>query len=190
MGANHKDGDWQGQTIKRGQLITGRKVLSVELKMSERSIRTAFEHLIKTEELTIKTTNRFTLVTLVNYDSYQSDVTRTTNQLPSIDQLLTTNKNVKNVKNIRKMLNDIEDFEIHWSNFIKHRTSINKKLTNQSANMALNKLSDFHLKNIDVIKSINNSIENRWTGVFEPKQNYNQSEEIDWNSTGWSEPNV
>lgn len=173
MKANHKDSKWQGQLIKRGQLVTGRKTLSVELKMSERSIRTAFDHLIKTKELTSKATNRNTLVTLMNYDSYQSDVIRTTNQLPSIDQLLTTNKNVKNVKKINILRLGIENFEeTIWLDFVKHRKTIKKPLTDQSANMALNKLSDFHSKKIDVVQTINNSIEQGWSGLFEPKKQF------------------
>ncbi len=38
---NHTKKEWQGITIQRGSFVTGRKQLSVELKISERSIRTA-----------------------------------------------------------------------------------------------------------------------------------------------------
>ena len=69
--ANHKAGHWKGQTIQRGQLITGRKSIADELKISERNVRTALDKLKLTNEITIKPTNKFSLVTIVKYDTYQ-----------------------------------------------------------------------------------------------------------------------
>ena len=60
--ANHKDGRFQGQEGKRGQLITGRKVLSVQTGLSEQQIRTGLNKLISTNEITIKTTNKNSLI--------------------------------------------------------------------------------------------------------------------------------
>ncbi len=188
MKANHKDNKWQGQIIKRGQLVTGRKSLSAELKISERSIRTAFNRLIKTKEVTSKATNRYTLVTLVNYDSYQSDKSKVTNELPSIDQLLTTNKNVKNVKNINILLGGVKKFNESWLDYVNHRTLIKKPLTIQSANMALKTLAEIYIENGNPIDSINNSIAQGWSGLFKPKKQQPtiKTTELDINSTGWS----
>lgn len=69
--ANHKAGNWKGQIIQRGQLITGRKSIADELKISERNVRTALDKLKSTNEITIKPTNKFSLVTIVKYDTYQ-----------------------------------------------------------------------------------------------------------------------
>lgn len=69
--ANHKEGHWQGQVIQRGQLITGRKSIADELKISERNVRTALDKLKSTNEITIKSTNKFSLVTIIKYDTYQ-----------------------------------------------------------------------------------------------------------------------
>lgn len=169
MGANHKDGDWQGRTIKRGQLVTGRKMLSVELKMSERSIRTAFEHLLKTQEVTIKTTNRFSLVTLVNYDYYQSDKTKTTsqsaNKRPANDQLTTTNKNVKNDNNEKKR--DINtcanaQFDDFWKAYPIKRDK--KKAKTAWMRKKLNGKSE------DIVKDVINRISNdpQWIKGYIP----------------------
>ena len=72
LNATHKDIRWKGIPINKGQLITGRKKLSTELKLSERSIRTCIERLISTNEITIETTNRFSIVTICKYVYYQS----------------------------------------------------------------------------------------------------------------------
>lgn len=69
--ANWKDGRYRGQIIKRGSFVTGRKKLAKELGLSEQEIRTALEHLKSTNEITIKSTNRFSVITVVNYGVYQ-----------------------------------------------------------------------------------------------------------------------
>ncbi|WP_339626075.1 hypothetical protein [uncultured Winogradskyella sp.] len=70
--ANFKDKKWQGQAVKRGQLITSNNNLAAELSLSIQNIRTALSKLKKTGYITIKTTSQFTLITLINYDKSQS----------------------------------------------------------------------------------------------------------------------
>ena len=69
--AQYKDTKFKGIEIKRGQIITGRKKLAESLGMSERQIRSCLKHLEKTQEVTIKSTNRYSLITIVKYDFYQ-----------------------------------------------------------------------------------------------------------------------
>jgi hypothetical protein len=109
--ANHDTQKWQGETISRGQVICGRKTLSVETGLSEQTIRTCLSRLKSTSEITIKTTNRFSVITINQYDTYQSlngDNNKAVNQpanqqstsnQPAINQQSTTNKNTKNIKN-------------------------------------------------------------------------------------------
>ena len=42
-----------------------------ELEISERAVRTALNHLKSTNEVTIKVTNQFSIVTIVNWAKYQ-----------------------------------------------------------------------------------------------------------------------
>lgn len=91
--ANWTDSDWQGMTIKRGQLVTGRKALAAQTGLSERQIRTALDHLKSTTELTIKSTNKFSLITIVNYRKFQdvqSDIDQQNDQ--QVDQRPTSNR--------------------------------------------------------------------------------------------------
>lgn len=71
--ANSEDGRWQGIEVKRGQIVTGIESLSLETGISVRSVRTCLERLKSTRELTIKTTNKYSIITLCNYDSYQEN---------------------------------------------------------------------------------------------------------------------
>lgn len=69
--ASFKDFEWMGRHLKAGQLIASRKRLSEELNFSERQIRTAMEKLKSTGEVTYETTNKFTIVTVINWEDYQ-----------------------------------------------------------------------------------------------------------------------
>lgn len=94
--ANHKDNVWKGIKIKRGQVLTGRHELAKEIGISERNIRTALTKLKSTSELTIKPTNKYSVISINNYDHYQQSDQPEANDRPASDQQVTTNKNDKN----------------------------------------------------------------------------------------------
>ena len=70
--ANHKDANWKGILIKRGQRFTSINSLSEELKMSIKEIRTAEKKLINTSEIKVLGANNGTMITVCKYDLYQS----------------------------------------------------------------------------------------------------------------------
>lgn len=104
--ANHKEGRWEGQTVKRGQLITGRKSLATSLSLSEQQVRTSLSKLKSTSEITINSTNKFSLITINNYDLYnsanQQPNQQVTSNQPTSNQQVTTNNNDNNEKNEKK----------------------------------------------------------------------------------------
>ena len=104
--ANHEDKKWQGKLIKKGSLITSYPHLADELGFSIQNIRTALNKLKSTGELTVKTTSKYSYVSITNYDDYQATNSLANSQLTVNQQAtnsqLTTNKNVKNVKNDKK----------------------------------------------------------------------------------------
>lgn len=89
---------WRGVELKPGQFVSGRKELSFNTGISERSIRTCIERLKSTNEITIKSTNKYSVYTLVNWDIYNSKseeaTSKTTSKLtskrPATDQQPTT----------------------------------------------------------------------------------------------------
>ena len=97
-----------GVKLLRGQVATGRKQLSVELGISERGIRTAIDHLKKSHEIdqqpTSKSTRKFSIITICNYDSWvrltestdqqtdQQPTSKSTNNRPLTDQQQETEK--------------------------------------------------------------------------------------------------
>lgn len=96
--ANYEDKEWRGKVIKRGQVVVGRKALAETLRLSEQNIRTALDKLESTGEITKKSTNKFTIITICKYDTYQTDEESnqpTTNQQLTNNQP-TTNHNIRN----------------------------------------------------------------------------------------------
>ena len=110
--ARHETGRWQGITLNAGQLVVGRKAISEKTGVSERAVRTAIERLKTTSTITTETTNKYTLVTIVNWDFYQNGgekttnktTNETTNERPANDQQTTTNKNVNKEKNVEEVV--------------------------------------------------------------------------------------
>lgn len=105
--ANHKEAKWQGNVIGRGQLITSHSNLAKDLGLTIQNVRTSLSKLKKSENVTVKSTSKFTLLSVCNYDTYQSQDSSTntpTNKPLTGDQQttnkpLTTNKNDKNKNN-------------------------------------------------------------------------------------------
>lgn len=105
--ANHKEKRWQGKVIPRGSFITGRNVLAEETGLTVRQIRTALDKLKSTNNIAIKSTNKNSLVTVINYESYQdnnevatSKPTRSRpNERQTDDQPTTTTNNDNNDNN-------------------------------------------------------------------------------------------
>jgi hypothetical protein len=117
--ANFKDSRFEGYDIPRGSFVAGRKVLSDETGLSERTVRTFIKKLIETKEITVKTTNRFSIITICNYCNYQDKEIESdqqpTNNRPTSDQQVTTSEEVKKVRS--KIYT--QDFETFWKEYPK-----------------------------------------------------------------------
>lgn len=127
MKASHKEHKQlvgnQMVTLNPGEFVTGRKSLSDDLnngvkpkqQLSERTWYRYLENLESWGMLTIKKTNKYSVVSINKWHDYQESDQQLTNNRPTVDHQLTTNKNVKNVKNkeyiveIINYLNDVAD---------------------------------------------------------------------------------
>ncbi|WP_346702152.1 hypothetical protein [uncultured Alistipes sp.] len=108
--ANFQTKRWRGITVERGQLVTSRSILARETGLSEREVRTAISKLEKSDFLTIRATCSYTIVTICNYEKYQSSETvdrpacgptddqDATNCRPGVDQPATTTEECKKVR--------------------------------------------------------------------------------------------
>lgn len=70
--ANYETRNWRGIVIKRGQFVTSVKTLSQELNLTPRQISVALDKLKRTNEMSIKTSNKNSTITICKYDDYQT----------------------------------------------------------------------------------------------------------------------
>lgn len=115
--ANYKDCNFKGQVIKRGSFVTSYATLERELSLTINEIRTAFKHLKSTGEITSKSQGKYSVVTIKNYDKYQSDNKvndkEITSKSQAINKLLTTrerSKECKEVNNKRECKRKLGEF--------------------------------------------------------------------------------
>lgn len=107
--------------LQKGQFVFGRKRASEELRLKESTVRDYVKLLGKLGTIDIKSDNKFSVITVVNWAIYQNDEEisdskndkkSTTNQhqmdnkSTSNQQQINTNKNVKNEKNDKNEKNE------------------------------------------------------------------------------------
>jgi biotin operon repressor len=209
LNANHKDNLWKGIEVKRGQCLTGRKALAKKLELSEQSIRTSLNRLKSTNEITIQSTSRYSLVTVENYNTYndydnennqqnnQEDNQQVTSNQPTSNQQSTTNKNDKkgnNGKNDKKSNNrfikptikEIEDFCSERNNGIDAVTFFNH-YESQGWKIGKNKMTKW--KSAIITWERNNGFRQGIKGNSQKESNQtsNQSGKKDCQFTGLNE---
>lgn len=94
--ANHKERRFKGIELEIGSIVTSRDILSKETGLTGQQIRTALNKLISTNEITSVSSSQGTIIQVVNYEKYQVSTNEITNEQPTNNQRVTTNKNVKN----------------------------------------------------------------------------------------------
>lgn len=119
--ANYEDRNWNGIVIKCGQLVTSYEGIKSKTDNSIQTIRTCINRLKSTGEITCETTNKYTIITICNYEEYQQnektsnkrsnkqDNKETTSQQQTTNKQLTTTKEYKEYKNIKNDKKDKKD---------------------------------------------------------------------------------
>lgn len=72
--ANHEDKKWHGIVLKRGQLVTTLPELSKQTGLSVKQVRIRLEKLIDNGSVGRQTTNRFSIITICEYECYQNNL--------------------------------------------------------------------------------------------------------------------
>jgi len=113
--ANFENTTHRGVKVKRGQVYTGLDKLKYETGLSVQNIKTSIKKLISTNDITSTSTNKYRLITVTNYNTYQlankqinKDINKLTNKQP-VDKLTTKltasnkDKELKQVKQSNKI---------------------------------------------------------------------------------------
>lgn len=114
--ANWKPGMFRGVEIKRGQFPTSIPKLEIELELTCNEVRTAIKHLKSTGTITVRTYAKFSVITVVKYEQYQSsnsqkhihNHSQNTVKSQSINRRLTTIEEKKEGKKERRNKNIVQ----------------------------------------------------------------------------------
>lgn len=160
--ANHKPNNWRGFDIKRGQFITSIKKISEETGLTTKQVITALKKLEKTNELGKQTTSVNTLITVINYDIYQSEGKPKANQGQTKDKPRATNNNDNNDnKVLESPKSDLEFILDEWAQYRKQK---NKALSELSITKLKNEFKNHSIEKIRFVVDL--SISNGWQGLF------------------------
>lgn len=180
LNANLEEKEYKGVRVPVGACVIGRKQLAEDLGMTEQNVRTALEHLKSTNEITITSTNKFSVATIVKWADYQccgdSSTNKSTNELtfnqPTTNQQLTTPKEYKNIRikeDIYKGL-PVECLEL-FKEFEQMRKKIKKPMTDRAIKLAITKLGKLSSGDIAIANAIiEQSILHNWQDFYELKE--------------------
>lgn len=103
--ANIKPAAFRTITVQRGQLVTSLPHLARDTGLTIQQVRTALKHLISTGEITDRTSHGYRLITLLNYDKYQTvqqanqqEINRKSTDNPTADQHQSKNTRRERIK--------------------------------------------------------------------------------------------
>lgn len=185
LDANWKEcAEWHGVNIERGSMITSVARLSTDSGLSERQVRTCLWHLVKTGEIKMEATNKWTKITICKYDSYQGgtgdecqadDKQPTSNRQTTGEQPTTIEEGKKAIKEEgnkkKKTSNDVKEtlsfpfssdaFMLAWGKLVKEPKW--KSKTVNALQLSLNKLGKYDER--FAIKLMEDAIEHGWQGV-------------------------
>ena len=184
ISANWKDGWFNGKKIPRGSFATGRKKLSQEVGLTEQQTRTSLEHLKSTNEITIKSYNKYSIITINNYDKYQLDNQQNNQQITNKQPTNNHNrikeiKEKKEINNKESISKDIpkkvekkyfESLKVNtlFNEFLELRKKIKAVNSDRAIKTLINKLNNYDEDT--QYKMIENSIVNSWKDVYELKE--------------------
>lgn len=70
MNANITESEWNGITVKRGQVVTSLSKLSEGVQQSQQQTRNTLDNIVNNKEVTKTATKTYTIITICNFDNY------------------------------------------------------------------------------------------------------------------------
>jgi hypothetical protein len=158
-----------------GQFIYGRNKAAEELKMTPSTAHRYILCLKDFQILDIKANNKFSLVTVANWELYQSnDVemdSKPNNKWTTNGQQMDTNKNVKNVKNKDIYISLPKELHEPLREYISMRKSIKKTMTDKAIQLLIGKLNKLAPENYGLqVAMLEEATLKNWLSVYPPKE--------------------
>lgn len=186
LSANWKEGRFEGQTIPRGSCVVSINSLAADLSLSKQAVRTALNHLSATGEINMRTTNKYTIITVNNYERYQATKSAdgnsqkiesqsvTSKEKPiekTIEKQIKKSSNSKTKAATKSYFPDDEKLNKAFCDYAEMRKQIKHPLTPRAVELAkarLDKLSQGDRDNSIAI--LEQSVFRGWQGLFAVKE--------------------
>lgn len=165
-----------GQTVTSLPVLASKAFKKRTYNDGINGVRRAFTLLEKFSMISVKATNRFSIVTIVDWDTCKQEEVevykQNTNGLHADNKQITTNKNENTEKNgentagavpIPEPLASHDGFKDAWSRWLRHRKG---QLTAETKKSQLGKAVRRGAQ--WTIEAIDHSIANGWSGVWHP----------------------
>ncbi len=153
-------------TLTEGQFITGRHKGSLELSVNQSTWYKHLKSLEKLNMISIKSNNKMTTVSIVNWRLYQDEEKekeqQSNNEITTKEQQSNTNKNDKNIKNDKNK--DIYTIFDHWNSkgIIEHKELTAKRKGHISAKLENYSVSEI-TEAIDLYAEVLSNDKYYWT---------------------------
>jgi len=153
-----------------GQLLTGRKRLTLETGISESKIQRALKRFIRCGMIEQQTTNKYRIITILNWDTYQNSEQQTNSKRTGNEQVTnkerTGNEHIQERKKERKEkeesnLKPDSVSDQTWNDFQIHRRSLKAPITQTVINTFSNEAKKAGLS---LESAIIESISRSWRG--------------------------
>lgn len=94
VNANYTPYKWHGIDVDKGQIVTSIASLAVKTGLSVQQTRTCLSNMQKCNQITIKSTNKYSIITICKYEDYQSieSTAQQTNNKQITNEQQTNNK--------------------------------------------------------------------------------------------------
>lgn len=166
--ANFRETEFRGYKIAPGQTVVGRKALSKELGLSEQQIRTALDKLESTGEISRKSTNRFTIITVENWGKYQANEDdsnqQITNKQPTDNQQITNKQPHLKKERSKEGKKDIYSQDVHdIISYLNGKTGYHYRETTSKSQQLIRARMNEHFT-VDDFKKVIDNMTAEWLG--------------------------
>ena len=134
--ANHQKNFYQGTPIEAGSFTTSLDIISSETSLSVQEVRTQLRNLKNCGAIIKRATNRYTMITLVNWEPYQTPLQKSTNKQQTNNNQTTTNKNDNNGNNslLERDFYNVIDFLSDWNKIRSNADNVSSKINSLKDN--------------------------------------------------------
>ncbi len=188
LDANYEDSKVGFEIIKRGQCLTSLKRMHERTGLTYQQIRTSLDKLQKSEEINKQTTNRYSIITINNYNDYQEPNKRVTNKQQTSNNIKEYKEYQEEKEYIKESISkDIpkkaekkyfESLKVNtlFNEFLELRKKIKAVNSDRAIKALVNKLNNYDEETQYIM--IENSIVNSWKDVYELKEKKSKRKDV------------